>query len=241
MARLKPAVRTTLRQNRPRTGPPAQRMVAQAHFRPRIKLESDSSGNRESESSGSSADMPPNMEDPEDELGIVDDSDDSLGIASATKWTFHRGLKLVLHDVDCCHKCEWFAVHCSASKISLHPSYDTANLAREAGILRDMQERIDGHQSQLNGLQKAIPGLRQKLERIRQEMKTARAGLEAQRTKLEEVRRRLEEARRVRAASGSYTAKSSQHPRSCQSPSPRPHKLLRRGPAATSSNLPPWN
>jgi len=69
------------------------------------------------------------------------------------EWVFNKGLKLVLHDVNCCRTCEDFTVHNSNATIRSH-TYHTACSACKLAITGDVQGRIDRRQSQLEATKK---------------------------------------------------------------------------------------
>jgi len=92
------------------------------------------------------------MGDLENPLGIVDRH-------QAMGWVFNKGLNLVLHELDDCHMCNEFAVHYSGAKAHLHSSHDMVCSAQQHLIAKDVEEQIDGHQSQLKKLSKSISHL----------------------------------------------------------------------------------
>ena|SRR5713226_542219 len=152
------------------------------------------------------------------------------------EWEFHKGLELIIHDLNCCPRCSEFVMHYSSAKAHLHPSHNMAYLARKKIIGRDLQDRIDGHQSQLEGLGESISHLQRLLEGVRQEMKTACVGLKGCCRALGKVHLELEEAQgRGEPVAASAISKSSRCPQSSPSPSPlsQPHKLPHH--ASTSS------
>jgi hypothetical protein len=187
----------------------------------------------ENESGGSnngSSDSESGVDDYENPSGVEDKSQSTM------EWIFNKALHRVHHNVVHCHECNEFAGHYSGAMARLDPSYDEACLAQQHVIGEDLEKQIDGYKLELKKYGTSIPRLQDELERVREETLTARVGLRADRKRLEEARLQLEEARRDRAAAkvakGSYIFVSnlSQHPRPSQSPSPRPHKSLRRAP-----------
>jgi hypothetical protein len=138
----------------------------------------------------------------------------------ATEWEFNKGLGLVLHDLNRCPMCGEFTMHYSSAKAHLHPSHDTAYLARKKNIGRKLQEWIGEHRSHWDELCKSISHLQQILEGIHQEKKTACDALEHCHSRLDGIRLELEEAWQEHLA-----AKLSQCPWLSPSPSPWPHKL----------------
>jgi len=88
------------------------------------------------------------------------------------EWVFNKGLKLVLHDVNCCHMCEDFTVHNSNATIRSH-TYHTACSACKLAITRDVQGRIDRRQSQLEATKKKALHLRQQLIGLHKSLNTS--------------------------------------------------------------------
>jgi hypothetical protein len=117
------------------------------------------------------------------------------------EWVFNKGLKLVLHDVNCCRTCEDFAVHNSNATIR-SPTYRTACSARKLAITGDVQGRIDRRQSQLEATKKKALRLQQQLIGLHKSLNTSRNELRMSLGRLEDVRRYLKEARQDRVAAG---------------------------------------
>ncbi len=168
--------------------------------------------------------------DSESSVGNSENPSSIMDRHQATGWVFNKGLNLILHEVDNCHMCNKFAVHYSSVKACLHSSHNMACSAWQHLIAKDVEEWIDGHQSQLKKLSKSIPHLQEVLERICEETKTACSKLEDCCMRLGKVHCQLEEDRWDQgAANGSCTSissKSSKCPWPSQSPSLRPPKLL---------------
>ncbi len=114
-----------------------------------------SGGSVNSKESGSVSNNGSN--DSESGMGDLENPSGIMDRHQAMGWVFNKGLKLIFHKVDNCCTCDKFVAHYSSAKAHLHSSHNMVCLAWQHLITKDVEEQIDGHQSQLKKTQQKYP------------------------------------------------------------------------------------
>ncbi len=126
---------------------PAPRMVANNSYR-HANHSHESSDNKSENGSRDSESGVDHSHEPPSESGTVS-RDSEAGMDNSenpvAEWEFHKGLELVIHDLNHCPRCSEFVMHYSSAKACLHPSHNMAYSACKEIIGRDLQDQIDSH------------------------------------------------------------------------------------------------